>query len=138
MACDEYDMDTCYNQILIFNDLVDVRLKVNGTWLDGTTEDIVLSKRIGTTISYEDIPKDKIPKEEFESGNWDILPISAKIVDGMNEFVLTAKVIDTPKKVDENPATGVKDYIFEFIMLSALLYGMYKIINKYLKVKKSI
>ena len=117
--------------------VVEVRLKVNGTWADGTTDDIVIYKPAFSQISYTDIPVGKMTLDDFENGDWDTKPVNAVLEENKN-VVLTLTLSNTKeevKGVEENPKTGLFNYLLLIIPSAILVFG-YKFIGKYKLFKK--
>jgi hypothetical protein len=101
--------------------IVEVRLKVRGTWADGTTDDIVIYKPAFSKISFTDIPVGKMTLEDFENGDWDTKPVNAVLEE--NKDVVLTLTISSVKGIEENPKTGLFNDILLFIPVIISILG---------------
>ena len=101
---------------------VNVTFKVKGgTWSDGTSDDIVVSKDIWSKLSNEDIPTGMLGDGE---GYWEVIPSTDDYLKENLEFVY---VFSKVKGVEENPKTGVFTYTsLILVLLMILLYIRYR------------
>ena len=139
--------DESETKSLMFSPKINITFKIeNGTWNDGTTNNIVLEKNYWSNLSEDEIPKNMKPKKGYEKGSWnkDIVYDDLKeeyeyvytfvkkptekniIIDGKN------KAIKEQDKII-NPNTEDKIYLCLVILIITILV----IINyKHKKIKK--
>ena len=79
---------------------VTFRIK-NGTWADGTTNDIVITKTVWDKLTDEDIPKGM---KGNTNGSWEIEPNTTDYIKGDIVYNYVFKEV---KGIDTNPSTGV-------------------------------
>lgn len=134
-----YDGDETYSQSLKIISKANVIFKVkNGTWEDGTTDDIVVTKDVWTKLSSDEIPTGMIGDTE---GSWEIEPNAEDYIKGNITYVYKFKkkgiVKGIIEELTENPKTGVFRYSFITLVLLCISILVYRRLtfNRYFKYK---
>ena len=135
--------DKCYNSTyldyptVLIRDKINVSLKVvNGTWKDGSTDDISYELYSFDKLSNEQIPTDMVPNTGYEEGSWD----TDLIYDELNDdYVFTYTFNKKEEKgivkgvieeITSNPKTGVFSHTFLIIGLLICSIYLYKRVRK--------
>ncbi len=96
-----------------------------GTWADGTTDDIVITKDIWTKLTTDEIPTGMLGNGE---GYWKVIPSTEDYIKDDLEFVYVFGKVKGEEEVT-NPKTGVFTYtsfIIALLLISNYIYSKYK------------
>lgn len=121
---------------------------VNGTWSDGSTEDIVLTLELkdnkgnpnknGFASLVGNIPTGMLPLKGYESGNWDILPpdIVNGTADEIYTYIFTPDMINEllPRSKEEIKTNDINNIMVYIFACGITIIG----IIVFSKIKKSI
>ena len=105
---------------LMFSSKATITFKVkNGTWKDGTTDDIVITKNVWEKLTEEEL--DKILNNILD-GTWDTIPNTEDYIKGDTVYTFNVSKV---KGIDENPKTGLINYsllIMLLLVISSYIY----------------
>lgn len=96
----------------------------DGTWADGTSDDIVITKNAWTELTADDIPTGMMGDGE---GYWVVEPKVGDVITDDVEYVYVFKQV---KGIEENPVTGVFTHTLILIGLLIISIIGYKKLNK--------
>ena len=94
----------------------------NGTWANGSTNDIVYTKRTYDKLNESEIPTGMIAADGAINGSWNQIPQAGSYV--TRSVVYEYSYIKA--KADKNPATGVFNYTFVIVIGMAIGLAFYK------------
>ena len=149
--CDSFDPNACNNfyfteyPLVLIRDKVNIKFKIeNGSWEDGSSDDIEYELFSFDKLSIDQIPTNMVAKDGYENGSWD----SELMYDELNDdYVFTysfkkkgfvESVKGVIEQLNSNPKTG-SDYIKNTITVSillAIMSSLYFITRKYHIFKK--
>ena len=148
--CYNDDPSACINAyfteypLVLIRDKINIKFKiVNGTWENGSLDDIEYELYSFDKLSNDQIPTNMIAKDGYENGSWD----SELIYDELNDdYVFTYSfkkkgIVESVKGVieelKENPKTGVFRYSFITLLLLCISILVYRKLtfNRYFKYK---
>ena len=119
-------LDNNVSSSLLLTTKKKVTFKIQGgTWADGSTDDIVVTKDIWTKLTNEDIPTGMLGDGE---GYWKVVPSTDYIKDDL-EFVYVFGKVKGEEEVT-NPKTGVFTYTFRCLILLAIVFYIYTKVYK--------
>lgn len=131
---------TFYNNVLL-RDKVNITFKVvNGTWSDGSSDDIIIEKYAFDKLLEDEVPKNMIATEGFNNGKWDLDIVYDDLKDDyIYTYVFSNEDINEGKeeKKIENPPTGafISGIVFiAFIISSIILFIYSKKKSKFTKI----
>ena len=97
-----------------------------GTWADGKTNDIVITKDIWTKLTNDEIPTGMLGDGE---GYWKVVPSTEDYIKDDLEFVYVFGKVKGEEEVT-NPKTGVFKNTFTIIVLLLISFKIYKVYSK--------
>lgn len=130
-----YDQDgTNYSRSIKYIPVEKVTFKVvNGTWNDGTSDDIVISKDSWEKLNSDEIPVGMIAKDSCGNGSWDEIPLAETVIkkDVTYTYSYTCNKVKGVEEITENPKTGLVDYSIKCLLLLSVMIIIYlKVYNK--------
>ena len=109
-----YDILTTYKKVTF-------KIK-NGTWADGTNDDIVIEVEFGHVLTEDEIPTNMKALDKTHTGRWE---------EELDEFILDDTTFNYIFEKITNPNTGVREVLVPLLLLAlGLIFLRREIIDK--------
>ena len=120
-----YDDNTISRSAMLVSTAT-ITFKVKGgTWKDGTTDDIVITKNVWEKLTQEELNK---ILSNIKDGSWDSIPNIDDYIKGDTVYTFT---VSSVKGVTENPKTGRIFNSMILVILSGIFMVFYvRLMNK--------